>query len=282
MGTERAGAAGRRKALITGGGGGVAAELAPRLESHGYEIILADIDEARMAATAARLRQKTVTLRADLGTSEGIAALVRTIETEFDDLALLVNNAGFVEPGDADRLAPDILDRHIMVNLVAPMQLTAAAARVMRPHGQGTILSIVSMGAIVALRGSAAYAASKFGLRGFLTSVHSELAPHGIRVCGVFPSGIDTPMLHYEATHDGSPLNFVGRVLSAAEVADACMRAIETGKLETYIPYADSITARIANAFPWILKPLLPCFEKAGERGRAKYIAERGLRSTGK
>ena len=94
---------------------------------------------------------------------------------------------------------------------------------------------------------------------------------------GIFPSGVDTPMLRYEATHDGSPLNFIGKVFTAAEVADACMKALETGKLETYVPYGDSVTSRLAGAFPWVIDKILPMFEKSGEKGRAKFRAERGI-----
>lgn len=266
-----------RKALITGGGGAIAQEIAIRLDKRGYDLILADINEARMAEVAKRLSRMPLTVQADLSTKEGTAALASMIEQDHSDLALLVNNAGYVEPGDIDALAPDILDRHIFINLIAPMQLTRAAARIMRPRKTGDILSIVSMGGIIALRGSAAYTASKFGLRGFQTSVRSELAGDGVRVMGVFPSGVDTPMLRYEATHGGSPLNFVGTVFTAAQVADACMKALDTGKLETYVPYGDSITSRIAGAFPWMIEKILPYFEKSGEKGRAKFLAERGL-----
>lgn len=266
-----------RKALITGGGGAIAAEIALRLDRRGYKLILADINEANMAATAERLTHSPVMLRADLSTTEGVAMLAALIEGEHADLALLVNNAGYVEPGDVADLAPDILDRHIAINLIAPMQLSRAAARVMRARKSGDILSIVSMGGIIALKGSAAYAASKFGLRGFQTSIRSELAACGVRVMGVFPSGVDTPMLRYEATHNGSALNFVGKVFTAAQVADACMSALDSGRLETYIPYGDSLTSRFVGAFPWLIEKILPRFEKAGERGRAKFRAERGI-----
>ena len=267
-----------KKALITGGGGAIAAEIAKRLDARGYSLILADINEARMAEVAATLSRPAICLSADLSTPEEVAALCATIERDHADLALLVNNAGYVEPGDAADLAPDILERHIAINLVAPMQLASVAARLMRARGSGDILSIVSMGGIIALKGSAAYAASKFGLRGFQTSIRSELAPHGVRVMGVFPSGVDTPMLRYEAQHSsGSALNFVGKVFTAAEVADACMGALDSGKLETYVPYSDSITSRLAGAFPWVIEKLLPMFEKSGEKGRARFRAERGI-----
>jgi short-subunit dehydrogenase len=266
-----------KKALITGGGGAIAEEIALRLDRRGYDLILADINEARMAEVAKRLSRTPLMLRADLSTTEGMAALAKTIETEHSDFALLVNNAGYVEPGDVDGLTPDVLDRHILINLMAPMRLSQAAARVMRPRKSGDILSIVSMGGIIALKTSAAYAASKFGLRGFQTSLRAELIDEGVRVMGVFPSGVDTPMLRYEATHKGSSLNFVGKVFTPGEVADACMKALDTGALETYVPYGDSLTSRFMGAFPWLIEKVLPYFEKQGEKGRAKFLAERGL-----
>jgi short-subunit dehydrogenase len=266
-----------KTALITGGGGAIAAEIAKRLDARGYALILADINELRMAEVAQTLSRPATCLRVDLSTTEGVADLVARIERDFATLDLLVNNAGYVEPGDIADLDAPVLDRHIAINLVAPMQLTRAAARVMRPRKSGDILSIVSMGGIIALKGSASYAASKFGLRGFLTSVRSELKDSGVRVMGVFPSGVDTPMLRYEATHNGSALNFVGKVFTAAEVADACMGALDSGRLETYVPYSDSVTSRLAGAFPWVIEKILPMFEKSGEKGRARFRAERGI-----
>ena len=267
-----------KKALITGGGGAIASEIAKRLDARGYSLILADINEERMAAVAATLSRPAELVVSDLSTTEGTASLAALIENQHSDLALLVNNAGFVEPGDVADLDPVALDRHIAINLIAPMQLTRAAARVMRARKSGDILSIVSMGGIIALKGSAAYAASKFGLRGFQTSIRSELSTHGVRVMGVFPSGVDTPMLRYEAVHSsGSALNFVGKIFTAAEVADACMGALDSGRLETYVPYGDSISSRLVGAFPWLIEKILPMFEKSGEKGRAKFRAERGI-----
>ncbi|WP_374572731.1 SDR family NAD(P)-dependent oxidoreductase [Phenylobacterium sp.] len=270
----------RRLAFITGGGGAIAGEIALRLQARGYDLILADLGAERMAANAQRLeRPPARLLEADLSATAGIERLARTIAEDHPDLDLLVNNAGYVEPGDVAELDPEVLDRHVMINLLAPMRLAQAAATGMRRRGRGDILSIVSMGGIIALRGSAAYAATKFGLRGFQTSIQAELHPSGVRVMGVFPSGVDTPMLHKEAVHPGgSPLNFVGRVLTPAEVANACMKALDTGKLETYAPYDDSVLARFFGAFPGLLRRVEPFVARIGERGRERFIRERGLR----
>jgi short-subunit dehydrogenase len=266
-----------RKALITGGGGAMAQEIALRLERLGYALVLVDVDEERMSSVAATLRGGAQTRVADLSDPGQIREIAGWIESEHADLELLVNNAGIIRPGDIADIGADVIDRHINVNLLAPMQITAAAARGMKARGRGDIVTIVSMGGILALPGSASYAASKFGLRGFQTSIRSELAPHGIRVMGVFPSGVDTPMLRYEATHGGSPLNFVGKVKTVHDIGDAVEKALRTGKLETYVPYGDSLTTRVVGSVPWSIEKVVPMFARSGEKGRAAFIAERGL-----
>lgn len=267
-----------RKAIVTGGGGAIAEQVSRRLVQRGYRLTLIDVDAKRVADVASRLPGTTEVIVADLADESQLGDLVALIHSDFSDLALLVNNAGYIEPGDVIDLDGDLLDRHVRINLVAPMRLSQAAARVMCARRSGDILSIISMGGIIAMKTSAAYAASKFGLRGFQTSLRSELAPYGVRVMGVFPSGVDTPMLRHEATHGGSALNFVGKVLTPAQVGAACMKALETGRLETYIPYGDSITTRFFATVPWLIDRVLPPFERKGEKGRARFLAERGLR----
>jgi short-subunit dehydrogenase len=249
-----------------------------RLDARGYDLVLADIDRSRMAAVAARLSRPPTLLDADLATTQGITDLAGRIARDYPDLDLLVNNAGYIAPGEVTELDPDDLDRHVSIMLLAPMHLARAAAIGMRARGGGDILGIVSMGGILALRGSAAYSASKFGLRGFHTALHQELAPHGVRVMGVFPSGVDTPMLRKEAQHpSGSPLNFVGTVHTPAQIGQACLRALDSGRLETYVPYADSLSTRILGAFPWLIRRIEPPFVALGERGRRRFLRAHGL-----
>lgn len=109
-------------------------------------------------------------------------------------------------------------------------------------------------------------------------SIPQELAPKGVRVMGVFPSGVDTPMLRKEAVHgSGSPLHFVSTVLTAGQIGDACMQALDSGKLETYVPYTDSVTTRAYGAFPWLIRRVEPAFATIGERGRKGYLARIGV-----
>ena len=266
-----------KTAIITGGAGAIALALAKLLAKRGYALVLVDFDKAKLEAAAAELAGSVRILRADLTIRVDLERIAELVETT-QDLDLLVNAAGVIRPGTVAALPYGDLERHVAVNLLAPMRLAQAAARAMTPRGSGCILSIVSVAALVALPGSAAYSASKFGLRGFQIALAQELAGSGVKVRGVFPGAVDTPMLRYEATHGGSPLNFLNKeVLTAEQVAAACLRAIDGKRLETFVPYGDGLSGRLAAAFPGLLVPLLPYLEKQGQKGLQRFLASRGL-----
>jgi 2-dehydro-3-deoxy-L-rhamnonate dehydrogenase (NAD+) len=269
-----------KTALMTGGGGAIALALAEKLEARGFDLILADFDADRMAGAAARLTRVVDSIEADLSDAAGVAKLCRAIHDRRPAIDLLVNNAGLIRPGPITEISDQDMERHIQVNLIAPMRLTRAAAQVMAPRGSGQILSIVSAAALIALPGSAAYSASKFGLRGFLASVRMELAPRGIHVNAVLPGAVDTPMLRYEATHGGSVLNFLNKsVLTVDQAAQACLRALDGDKAEVYVPYSDGVIGRLAGSLPWLTPKLLPLLEAEGRKGHARFLAQRGLKA---
>ena len=130
----------------------------------------------------------------------------------------------------------------------------------------------------VALPGSAAYSASKFGLRGLLIALAQELEPHGVKVRSLFPGAVDTPMLRYEATHGGSVLNFLNNdVLSADDVAIAAIKAMDGARIEVSLPDSDALLARVLCAFPALMPKLLPGLVKQGEKGLSRFLKSRGL-----
>jgi short-subunit dehydrogenase len=267
-----------KTALITGGGGAIALALMQKLATRDYSFVLADLDETRMAANAAAVPRVLETIRGDLSTPEGTEIVAARLATGTPAIDLLVNNAGIIRPGNIVDLSFADIERHLKINLTAPMRLTQAAGQAMAARGSGAILSIISAAALVALPGSAAYSASKFGLRGYLTAARLELAPHGVKVVGVFPGAVDTPMLRYEATHGGSALNFLnGDVLTPDDVAAACLKALDGGKLETFVPSSDGLLSKLCSISPGLLEWMVPRMQKMGEKGRDKFLATRGL-----
>ena len=139
------------------------------------------------------------------------------------------------------------------------------------PRDRGHVMATVSLGGICPLPGSAPYSAAKAGLRAFLAALNCEVAGTGVRVSGIYPTAVNTPMLEGEARL-GSALNFLSRVLTVNEVADAYERALDKPKLEIYVPYHESLSARAALWTPSLIPRLLPFFNRIGERGRAKYL----------
>jgi short-subunit dehydrogenase len=161
--------------------------------------------------------------------------------------------------------------------LLSVLALANVTARVFRARNHGHILATVSMGGILAMPGSAAYAAAKAGLRAYLASLKAELRDTAVAVSGIYPSAVDTPMLYHEATHHGSLLNFVGRVSHIDEVVNMFDMALRSKRLEIYLPYSDSILSRFLQCFPWILPRILGPLESMGRRGQSKYLATKQI-----
>lgn len=265
------------KALVTGAGGGIGAAISRALDARGYSLVLVDREAEPLDAITATLSRPAERIVCDLASREEVELLCGTLVREHSDLDILVSNAGIAIPGAVADLTPDMLDRHLEINLRAPVRMMRAAAPAMIARGSGAMVATVSLGGIISLKDSAIYSASKFGLRGFLAGFHQEMAPLGVKVSGVYPAAVDTPMLHHEALNGGSVLNFIDKVMTPGDVADATLRAIDTGKLEVYVPYSASLLSRFFGAFPWMIRPLLPVMERIGEKGRLAFIARKGF-----
>lgn len=262
-----------KTALITGAAGGIGRVLAARLAGRGYQIIAVDLDEGAVAGALAGVPGVTA-VGCDLSDRTQTNDLTERIFGDWaESLELLIANAGVVVPGDVAVSGVDNAALQLDVMLVNVTRLIAAGAQVFQERGRGHIMATVSMGGIIALPGSAAYSAAKAGLRAYLWALSSELRGSGVAVSGIYPSAVDTAMLRHEAVYGGSPLNFFGKISTASDVADAYEKALATRRLETYLPYSDSVLSRIAQALPWIVPPLLPMLNRLGEKGRQRYLA---------
>jgi short-subunit dehydrogenase len=265
-----------RTALITGAGSGIGAEVAQRLAQQGYHLIISGSNRQKLESLAEKLPVSPIIEVVDLSQSQQVAELCDRLRDFHPPLDIAFINAGVVEPGPFAQRERASIDREIDVNLRSALHLIQACIPGMKRQRRGHIIATCSMGSILALGDSSVYSATKFALRGFLSGLRQELSADGIKVCGLYLGAIDTPMLRYEAQNGGSPLNFLHTPATTADAAEAFMKALKTGRLETYLPYGDSITARIVSLFPGAIVKLLPRFEKAGEAGRLRYIKSWG------
>jgi len=261
-------------AMVTGAAGAIGGGVAVMLRSKGYRIIAVDIDDAAAARAVEVIGGDTIGVACDVRDRAAVFGLANRIRGEWADrLEVLVCNAGLIVPGSVGTFDPDVLSTQVDVMLSCPIQLMNAAVPGMRARGRGRLLATVSVGGIISLPGSATYSAAKSGLRAFLTALSAELAGSGVRVSGVYPSGVDTPMLRFEARHGGSMLNFVGKVFTVPEVVAAYEKALTGKRLEVYLPYSDSITTRLANFVPGTANRVIPLFERFARRGHARFLA---------
>ncbi len=222
-----------------------------------------------------KLGGSTTGIVCDLTDSASVAAAAASVRAITGQVDVIVNNAGFIKPGPFLSLREEDIDRQVQINLLGPLRILHHFLPAV-PNG-GSVVNIISMAGILPLEDSTVYTSGKFGLRGFSSSLSLELRSRGIRVSGIFPSGVDTPMLRMEAQNGGSPLNFVSDPLSAEQVADLAMRAVREGRLEYYLPYGDGVMSRIFGCIPWILPSLLPMFLKKGVVGHKRYLAKIGV-----
>ena len=265
----------RSSALVTGAASGIGAAVAHRLAQRGYHVIAVDRTEELAERAAAEVGPGSTAVGCDLADGQSLAELCTRIAGEWcQDLDVLVCNAGVIIPGFVAELDPDDLDLHIDIMLRCPIQLIRAALPAFLARNRGHLMATVSLGGICPLPASAAYSGAKAGLRAFLAALNTEVFSTNVHVCGIYPTAVDTPMLQHEARSGGSTLNFLSAVKTVDDVADAYERALDKPKLETYVPYHESLSSRAAQWTPALIPRIYPAFHRIGERGRQKYLRQ--------
>lgn len=258
-------------ALITGAAGGIGSQIVKKLADDGYDLWLIDKNKASLEVLCDNVSHFKAQ-QADLSVQTQVSTLCQQIQDYERCIDVAIVNAGIVIPNKVIDNTPEDIDAQLDINLRSSIHLIHALTRKMLEQGHGNIIVTVSMGAIIALEGSAMYSASKFGLRGFILALQHELRGTPVKVTAVYASGVDTPMLEYEAKNRGNSLNFLSQPLASQRVAQAIFEAIKTGKESIYLPYFDSLSARLVCAFPWIIYPIYPLLKYLGEKGRKKYL----------
>jgi short-subunit dehydrogenase len=179
-----------RTIIVTGATSGYGLALIGHLKDAGYRPILTGRDSGKVPALADRLGVPGVPL--DVSDFAAIADVAARIEGEYGPIWGLVNNAGIWLEGTFIDYTPEQIHGVINTNTMGTIMMTHAILPGMIKRGQGTILNVVSSGALYTRATISVYSASKWAIRGFTGCLEAECAPQGVRVMGFYPGKIAT------------------------------------------------------------------------------------------
>jgi short-subunit dehydrogenase len=227
-----------RRILLTGASRGVGRELALELARHKSQLlIVARNGDALHTLVAELLSEGAVSAKAivgDVTDADFRRTLIEKVQTEWQSLDVLVNNAGVSAHGHFDGHDEAILRQIMEVNFYAPTELTRLALPLL---ASGHDSLIVNIGSILGHRGmpyNSEYSASKFALRGWSEALRTELYGRGVDVLLVSPGTIDTEFFdHLLAKADSLPWG-KQKGIPADAVARQIVRAIELRRTEIY------------------------------------------------
>ncbi|MCH7821440.1 MAG: SDR family oxidoreductase [Proteobacteria bacterium] len=261
--------------IVTGGSEGVGAAVARMFAIAGANLMLVARSKRNLEAIAEELRDKTrVEIFAmDVSDADACVSLFKKAIFEFGRVDVLVNNAGFHKRGSVESVDANDLGKMIDVNLKAPIMLSRIAIPYLREAGGGAIINVGSLAGRLPVPNSAAYAASKAGLRSFTLSMAEELQDSGIKIAVVSPGPIDTGFI-MSNIDDVSDLTFSQPISTADEVAQTVLDLCGNYQREKSLPAISGVLTMLIYLMPWLGRALRPILERKGARVKRRLKAE--------
>jgi NAD(P)-dependent dehydrogenase (short-subunit alcohol dehydrogenase family) len=239
-----------KSVLITGGAGGMGRATAAAFLRAGASVLAADIDETGLAATTAELSAlgRVSGIRTDVTRPDDCRRAIDTAVARHGRLDVLVNGAGVWVEGPAEDVDEAQWDRTVDINLKGTFFCCRhAIPRLIET--QGCIVNVISDAGLMGYANTSVYCASKGGVTLLTKSLGLELAPLGVRVNGVCPCDVDTPMIEFQAaTYGGGDPEGYKRKLLALYPQGARARFVTAEEVAAFIlflcsPEAAPITA---------------------------------------
>jgi NAD(P)-dependent dehydrogenase (short-subunit alcohol dehydrogenase family) len=190
--------------FVTGAGRGMGLGIAKAALGAGHAVIATGRNTDRLGA-ALEARDDLLVVPLDVTNPDDAVAVARAAVDRFGRIDVLVNNAGNFYAGFFEEISPHDFRSQIETTLFGVLNVTRAVLPVMRAQRSGLVVAISSIAGIVGQEFCTAYAASKFGVEGFIESLAPEVAPFGIRTMLVEPGFFRTELLTPASTTFADP-----------------------------------------------------------------------------
>ncbi|MFE5704785.1 3-oxoacyl-ACP reductase FabG [Rhodococcus koreensis] len=216
-------------AIVTGAGQGIGQAIAQRFLENGASVVMADVDEERLAELASSMGEygdRVTFCPSDVTNIDSHEALLSHCLDRFGVVDVLVNNAGINIDKYMPKMSVADFDAVVDVSLKGAWLGIRTVSPRMRERGSGSIINMSSLAGKIGNPGQTNYSAAKAGLIGLTKAAAKELGGAGVRVNAVQPGLIRTAMTLrmkpeiFAAKEAEVPL---GRAGSASEVADAVL-----------------------------------------------------------
>lgn len=190
--------------FITGAGRGMGVDIAKAALAAGNAVVATGRLPGAVAKAVGQLDDLLV-VKLDVTNPQDAEAAVQAAVDRFGRIDVLVNNAGNFYAGFFEELTPEQMEQQLTTTLIGPMNVTRAVLPVMRRQRAGHVITILSSAGLVGFEFGTAYAASKFGVEGWMESLRPEVAPFGIHTTIVNPGFFRTELLTPESTNFAPP-----------------------------------------------------------------------------
>lgn len=208
-------------AIVTGGGGGIGSAIAMRLASEGGVVIVTDsnLDGANEVARGiTHAGGRAEALQADISKGAECTRLVAEVLKRHARIDVLVNNAGIMRRGNIMDISEDDWNITFAVNIDAMFHLCRAVIPGMIAQGGGAIVNTASQWGLHPAPNHIAYNVSKAAVASFTQNLGRDCAPHKIRVNGVCPGEVHTPMLEAGVKRSGRTMADLDRLVPFGRV----------------------------------------------------------------
>src|SRR5919112_379268 len=191
--------------IVTGAGRGMGVDIAKAALAAGNAVVATGRRPEAVEQALGGAQDDLLVVKLDVTSPADAEAAARAAVERFGRIDVLVNNAGNFYAGFFEEISPEDFRAQIETTLFGPMNVTRAVLPVMRAQRSGLVITISSTAGITGQEFVSAYAASKFGVEGWIESLTPEVAPFGIRTMLVEPGFFRTELLTEDSTNYPEP-----------------------------------------------------------------------------